>query len=134
ASLAILAGAVLSALLAPPALVIASATAFLLSEFADLVVYTPLARRGLLIAVVASGVVGLVADSVVFLWLRCGPLHLLPPRLRLAWSPAGPERRQGVDGAGVGSVRGLAAAARRARGHRAGLRPTQGGFRKEVCL
>jgi uncharacterized PurR-regulated membrane protein YhhQ (DUF165 family) len=54
ASLAILAGAVLSALLAPPALVIASATAFLLSEFADLAVYTPLARRGLLIAVVAS--------------------------------------------------------------------------------
>src|SRR6516225_625050 len=65
ASLAILAGAVLSAALAPPALVIASATAFLLSEFADLAVYTPLARRGLLIAVVASGVVGLVVDSVV---------------------------------------------------------------------
>src|SRR5262249_58697 len=68
-SLAILAGAALSALLAPPALVIASAAAFLLSEFADLAVYTPLARRGLLIAVVASGVVGLVVDSVVFLWL-----------------------------------------------------------------
>src|SRR6266446_4563006 len=65
ASLAILAGAVLSALLAPPALVIASAVAFLLSEFADLAVYTPLARRGLVIAVVASGVVGLVVDSVV---------------------------------------------------------------------
>src|SRR5437016_4481887 len=45
-SLAILAGAVLSALLAPPALVIASAAAFLLSEFADLAVYTPLVRRG----------------------------------------------------------------------------------------
>src|SRR6516162_8619445 len=66
-SLAILAGAVLSALLAPPALVIASAAAFLLSEFADLAVYTPLARRGLVIAVVASGVVGLVVDSVDFL-------------------------------------------------------------------
>ena len=76
-SLAILVGAVLSALLAPPALVIASATAFLLSEFADLAVYTPLARRGLIIAVVASGVVGLVVDSVVFLWLAFGSLEFL---------------------------------------------------------
>jgi queuosine precursor transporter len=76
-SLAILAGAVLSALLAPPALVIASAAAFLLSELADLAVYTPLARRGLIIAVVASGVVGLVVDSVVFLWLAFGSLEFL---------------------------------------------------------
>jgi hypothetical protein len=76
-SLAILAGAVLSALLAPPALVIASAAAFLLSEFADLAVYTPLARRGLMVAVVASSVVGLVVDSVVFLWLAFGSLEFL---------------------------------------------------------
>jgi len=40
-TLAVLAGAALSALLAPPALVLASAIAFLLSEFADLAVYTP---------------------------------------------------------------------------------------------
>jgi uncharacterized PurR-regulated membrane protein YhhQ (DUF165 family) len=76
-SLAILAGAVLSALLAPPALVIASAVAFLLSEFADLAVFTPLARRGLIVAVVASSVVGLVVDSVVFLWLAFGSLEFL---------------------------------------------------------
>jgi queuosine precursor transporter len=44
---------------------------------ADLAVYTPLARRGLLIAVVASGVVGLVVDSVVFLWLAFGSLEFL---------------------------------------------------------
>ena len=78
-SLAILAGAVLSALLAPPALVIASAAAFLLSEFADLAVYTPLARRGLIIAVVASGVAA--ADSVVFLWLAFGSLEFLPGQI-----------------------------------------------------
>jgi len=76
-SLAILAGAALSALLAPPALVIASAVAFLLSEFADLGVYTPLARRGLVVAVVASGVAGLVVDSIVFLWLAFGSLDFL---------------------------------------------------------
>jgi queuosine precursor transporter len=77
ASLAILAGAALSALLAPPALVLASATAFLLSEFADLAVYTPLARRGLVMAVAASGAVGLVVDSIVFLWLAFGSLDFL---------------------------------------------------------
>jgi queuosine precursor transporter len=74
---AILAGAALSALVAPPALVIASAAAFLLSEFADLAVYTPLARRRLTLAVVASSVVGLIVDSIVFLWLAFGSLEFL---------------------------------------------------------
>lgn len=77
ASAAILAGAGLSALLAPPALVVASALAFLLSEAADLAVYTPLQRRGLVLAVAASGVAGLVVDSVVFLWLAFGSLDYL---------------------------------------------------------
>lgn len=74
---AILAGAALSALLAPPALVLASAIAFLLSETADLAVYTPLQRRGLVAAVLASSLAGLVADSVVFLWLAFGSLEFL---------------------------------------------------------
>lgn len=74
---AILAGTALSALLAPPALVIASAVAFLLSEAADLAVYTPLQRRGLVLAVAASSVVGLVVDSVVFLGLAFGSLEFL---------------------------------------------------------
>src|SRR5690242_20117447 len=69
---AIVVGAGLSALVAPPALVLASASAFLISEFADLAVYTPLARRRLIAAVVASGLVGLVVDSIVFLWLAFG--------------------------------------------------------------
>jgi queuosine precursor transporter len=77
AMVAVLVGAGLSALLAPPALVVASAVAFLLSEFADLVVYTPLARRRLLIAVVVSGAIGLAVDSVVFLWLAFGSLDFL---------------------------------------------------------
>ena len=64
-------------LLAPPALVLASAAAFLLSELADLAVFTPLVRRGLIVAVVASSVVGLVVDSVVFLWLAFGSLEFL---------------------------------------------------------
>lgn len=74
---AIAGGTVLSAFLAPPALVVASATAFFLSEAADLGVYTPLQRRGLTRAVLASSAVGLVVDSVVFLWLAFGSLDYL---------------------------------------------------------
>ncbi len=74
---AILLGGALSWAVAPAALVAASVTAFLLSEFADLAVYTPLQRRGLVLAVVASGLVGLVADTVVFLEIAFGNLDFL---------------------------------------------------------
>jgi len=74
---AIIVGAAISAGLAPPSLVVASAAAFLLSEFADFAVYTPLARRRLVAAVFASSVVGLVVDSIVFLWLAFGSLEFL---------------------------------------------------------
>jgi len=74
---AVLVGAALSAFFAPPALVIASATAFLLSELADLAVYTPLQKKGLVLAVFASSVVGLVIDSAVFLYLAFGSLDYL---------------------------------------------------------
>ena len=74
---AIAAGAAISAGLAPPSLVLASATAFFLSEFADFAVYTPLARRRLVVAVVASSIVGLIIDSIVFLWLAFGSLEFL---------------------------------------------------------
>lgn len=74
---AIVAGTALSGFLAPPALVIASAAAFFISESADLAVYTPLQKRGLVAAVVASSLVGLVVDSVVFLWLAFGSLDYL---------------------------------------------------------
>jgi uncharacterized PurR-regulated membrane protein YhhQ (DUF165 family) len=77
AAIAILVGAAISALLAPPALVLASAAAFLLSELADLGVYTPLVRRGFILAVVASSLIGLVVDSIVFLWLAFGSLDFL---------------------------------------------------------
>ncbi len=74
---AILVGALISASIAPPALVMASGIAFLLSEFADFAVYTPLARRRLVVAVVASSMAGLVVDSIVFLWLAFGSLEFL---------------------------------------------------------
>ncbi len=78
---AVVFGAVLSAAIAPAALVLASGIAFLLSELADLAVYTPLARRRLVGAVLASSLVGLVVDSIVFLWLAFGSLQFLPGQI-----------------------------------------------------
>jgi uncharacterized PurR-regulated membrane protein YhhQ (DUF165 family) len=74
---AVIVGAILSSAVAPASLVLASGVAFLLSEFADLAVYTPLARRRLVAAVVASSLVGLVVDSIIFLWLAFGSLEFL---------------------------------------------------------
>jgi len=77
AIIAIFVGAALSALFAPLALVFPSATAFLFFEFADLAVYAPVQRRRMVAAVLANGIVGLVIDSVVFLWLAFGSLEFL---------------------------------------------------------
>ncbi|MDJ1159309.1 VUT family protein [Chelatococcus sp. SYSU_G07232] len=74
---AIAAGAALSALLAPPTIVVASALAFLLSELADFAVYTPLQRRRFVTAVLLSSLVGLVVDSMVFLYVAFGSLEFL---------------------------------------------------------
>jgi uncharacterized PurR-regulated membrane protein YhhQ (DUF165 family) len=51
--------------------------AFLLSEFADFAVYTPLERKTWLGAVALSNTVGLVVDSVLFLWIAFGSLAFL---------------------------------------------------------
>ncbi len=85
---AVAVGTVLSALLAPPSLVIASAVAFLLSELADFAVYTPLQARGFVKAVLLSSLVGLVADSV----------SVPVARLRQPRFPDRPDHRQGLDG------------------------------------
>ncbi len=77
AAVAVVLGAGLSAFFAPPALVVASGTAYLVSEMADLAVYTPLQRRRLLLAVFASSIVGLVVDSILFLYLAFGSIEFL---------------------------------------------------------
>jgi len=74
---AIALGGVLSWWVAPPALVVASVTAFMFSELADLAVYTPLQRRRLVLAVVLSGVVGLCVDTMIFLSMAFGNLDYL---------------------------------------------------------
>lgn len=78
---AIVGGSALSFVLADPAIAFASAAAFLLSELADLAVYTPLARRRLAWAVILSGVAGAAVDSALFLWLAFGSLDLMAGQL-----------------------------------------------------
>ena len=75
---AVVLGTALSALIAPAALVVASACAFLLSELTDFAVYTPLQRRRLVLAVVLSSIAGLVVDSLVFLQLAFHSQEFLP--------------------------------------------------------
>ena len=87
---AIAAGAGLSYLVSAPAFAVASAAAFGLSELADMAVYEPLRRRRWLLAVAASNAVGLVVDSVLFLWLAFGSLAFLPGQVvGKAWMTVG---------------------------------------------
>jgi len=74
---AIVIGAILSATFSAPSLVLASAAAFLFSELADLLVFTPLQKRGLVLAAVVSSIVGLVIDSIIFLQMAFGSLDFI---------------------------------------------------------
>src|SRR3974390_547877 len=74
---AIAVGAILSGAVAPPALAVASATAFFFSELSDFLVYPPLQSRRFVTAVIASSMVGLIVDSVIFLWLAFNSLDFL---------------------------------------------------------
>lgn len=74
---AIACGVVLSALVAPPALVLASAAAFALAESLDLAVYTPLRERNMPAAILTSGIVGSIVDSAVFLTIAFGSLAFI---------------------------------------------------------
>ncbi len=71
---AIVIGAGLSWLIAPQ-FALASGVAFLVSELADLMVYTPLSERSWLGSVVVSNTVGLAVDSALFLTLAFGSLQ-----------------------------------------------------------
>jgi uncharacterized PurR-regulated membrane protein YhhQ (DUF165 family) len=64
---------------APLSLALASGLAFALSESIDTLVYEPLRHyyENRIIAVVGSNIVGLVVDSLLFLWLAFGNVDLL---------------------------------------------------------
>jgi hypothetical protein len=76
--LVIVPGTLLTALLSPQ-LAVASGAAFLLGELFDYAVYTPLQAQRFVLAVFASGIVGSVVDSILFLHLAGIPLSLALP-------------------------------------------------------
>ncbi len=74
-------GALLSWMIASPHVALASAVAFLVSEAADYTVYARLAARRFFSAMLASGAVGLVVDSVLFLYIAFGDLEYVEGQL-----------------------------------------------------
>jgi len=68
---AIVAGVAVSALVAP-SVALASAAAFGLGELADTAIYGPLHRRRPAMAILLSGTVGAVVDSLLFLHIAFG--------------------------------------------------------------
>lgn len=70
---AIAVGAVVSWWIAP-ALAVASAVAFAVSELADFAVYDPLRDRAWPLAVAASNLVGAAVDTALFLWIAGFPI------------------------------------------------------------
>lgn len=81
------AAAIVSYAVAAPAIATASIAAFLISELLDFAVYTPIRERSVFgdrrwaVAVVASSVVGILADTVVFLGIAFGAAAILPALL-----------------------------------------------------
>lgn len=71
---AIVAGAALSYVLASPALAVASALAFAVSELVDLGVFTRVRGRSLALAVLLSSLVAAPVDTVLFLVVAGFPL------------------------------------------------------------
>lgn len=68
----ILAGGVVSYLIADPFIALASAVAFTVGELADMAVYSPLRSRNWTGAVVASNLVGAVVDTAIFIGIAFG--------------------------------------------------------------
>ncbi len=79
---AVAAGTVLSYVVAGPAVATASAVSFAVSEALDAAVYSVIVRRrGVILAVLCSGIVGVVVDSLVFPGIAFASLALTPGHL-----------------------------------------------------
>ena len=86
AVVAVIVGGIIAGVVTSPVLAAASVSAFLIAETAHMFIYTGLRRRGLVRASIASSIVGLLLDSVIFVWLAFGqPEYILGQSLGKAW-------------------------------------------------
>lgn len=68
-------GTIASAVLADPVIALASAMAYAFGELADLMIYAPLrSRNHVIAAIICSGVIGAICDSILFLYMAFGSL------------------------------------------------------------
>lgn len=70
-------GCLLSFMLADPHIAIASVLAYGLSEISDFAVYQRVRKHSILAAMLASGLVGSIVDSAVFLYVAFGNLDFI---------------------------------------------------------
>lgn len=75
----IVVGALLSYALSAPFIALASGVAFLVAEFADMFVYTPLREHGYIRAAIASNTVGAFVDTIIFLAIAGFPIWVSVP-------------------------------------------------------
>lgn len=71
----VLLGSLVSFMVADPFVALASASAFLVSETCDMIVYTPLRKKGYLRSALASNAVGSAIDTITFLLVAGFPLR-----------------------------------------------------------
>lgn len=91
AAVAVMIGGVVAALITSPELAIASVVAFLMSELLDMLTFTIMRIRGqnLVYASVGSSVLGLVLDSVLFVYIAFGTTdYILGQSIGKAWMVA----------------------------------------------
>lgn len=74
---AVVLGAAISFVVADPFIAAASVASFLVSELSDLAVYSKIRARSRPLAILGSGLVGAVVDSVLFLLIAFGSLHFV---------------------------------------------------------
>lgn len=77
-ALSVIAGAVVSLMVAAPSLTVASILSYVSSETVDLLVFTALLSRGIALAVICSGVASAFVDSGLFVTLAFGNFSYLP--------------------------------------------------------
>jgi uncharacterized PurR-regulated membrane protein YhhQ (DUF165 family) len=80
-AVAIVLGTIVSFAIVSKPLAAASISSYVASEAADLLVFTALQRRGLILAIVCSGAVSAALDSVLFVLLAFGDLTYFPGQL-----------------------------------------------------
>jgi uncharacterized PurR-regulated membrane protein YhhQ (DUF165 family) len=74
-------GTMVSLLVAPAAIAVASIGSYVVSETVDLLIYTALARQGLFLAVAFSAAASAAVDSALFVALAFGSLAFAPGQL-----------------------------------------------------